>query len=1388
MDNGGQAVGRALACWLACWFVWAGLGPCHAQNLLPLLAAPEGAVNTNLPGFKVRVVQGNLRFPLPNLNAAETLLRGAAIDPATGNPVADLAVPGTGKGGIHEFSGVINWHEARPQVTNAHGGLFTALSEPPAPDAAVPGIAGTILSRDYYAAEITGFLELPAGTIRIGVNSDDGFRLTFGTGLNPMERFSSTTVAVFDNARTFGSSEATLTVTEAGLYPFRLVWFENNGPNSGLEFYSYAPGETSGPRYLINDPAQPKSIRSFRDLVQPFQGPLAWLIEPAPGASGVAPSPAFRIEFIEQGIRFDLTKVGLSVDGIGLAAEVARTNDRVRISAKGPVFSTNSTHTATLLYADTAGVWTTNQWSFTIGRYLSIPGRYKVSDVDLSQLGFRIRNYQMPHERGPLTSGADGNSLPQVERALAGGYLDPSTGLAYTNRAVVPGAGIDGFLDWTGVINFGQPAGRPGDFGNFTGASLLQTPDERLPGIDSVRHDHYVAEIRTYLRLSAGTHRFGVNSDEGFILSVAQATGEIQGLVLASVNGGRRASDTIFDFVAEADGYYPFRLVWWEGTGDSSCEWFSVDLETGLKTLINDPTSPYQAYRSARTVRAHLTKLSPSPGSVLVSPLSDVMAEINHGTLEFEPRSVTLGLNGVGVAIGRLEENARSTVVKRAGGFDSMLRGGTNVATLVYSYFADGLVHEVTNTWSFVVGGTFGTREGGSGATPLGGPGALSIPYVVLPPGNKAPAGAVDLNRRGFKIVKVHQLDRSLDGVQTNGGRYAGIGGGANRMPRPEIQIRDGYLNRTNQLPFPNFANLEGSNPDRTFDANGVFDFSIQGVNAGVYDPSAPMPGLPGRGSSPPGSSPGLDHFVMETQTYLDLKRGSYLMSVNCDGGFVLTSAPNPSDSLGTLVGYFDEAGVATTTPSRWMSVVVTEDGLYPFRLLYWKGTGTGSVEWFAVDSASGQRFLVNDPAASLAIKAYREYIRPPRPWVRFSVYPMRAQWENVHQQAGPGPIRVAIGDGQPTDLGNGLPLGPRAFPDGIGAVMADLGSSTVKLLLNGEEVPPQISRVRTDTLIQYLPNPPLPPGSTNLASLVYAGVTNSWNFVVQNYATLPESLKLHERAPDPSARGFRVRVKKIRDGTSGVTNSIQRAEDHLRGALSFPDTAVPGPEPDASYLVPGTINWNQEVRGGSGVEMGFFTTFNGSPDEPIPGVGLETGGEPVNANDLISAEITGFLELPEGLVKMGINSDEGFRLTADTGFNAGALVIAGVLTNKFSSEVPFSFRVASAGLYPMRLVWYEASGAASLEWFSYGANNERVLVNTPDHPHALKSYFRTVESGPPTISVERVTGGWRLVFRGKLQQSTEIGGAPWVEVPGATSPFNLTTSFGQTYYRAVRP
>lgn len=58
--------------------------------------------------------------------------------------------------------------------------------------------------------------------------------------------------------------------------------------------------------------------------------------------------------------------------------------------------------------------------------------------------------------------------------------------------------------------------------------------------------------------------------------------------------------------------------------------------------------------------------------------------------------------------------------------------------------------------------------------------------------------------------------------------------------------------------------------------------------------------------------------------------------------------------------------------------------------------------------------------------------------------------------------------------------------------------------------------------------------------------------------------------------------------------------------------------------------------------------------------------------------------------------------------------------------------------------------------------------------------------AGPqPSLQLQQVGGQWQVVFQGKLQEASSVNGT-WSEVTGATSPYPLTTTGGQKFYRAV--
>src|SRR5439155_18317133 len=176
------------------------------------------------------------------------------------------------------------------------------------------------------------------------------------------------------------------------------------------------------------------------------------------------------------------------------------------------------------------------------------------------------------------------------------------------------------------------------------------------------------------------------------------------------------------------------------------------------------------------------------------------------------------------------------------------------------------------------------------------------------------------------------------------------------------------------------------------------------------------------------------------------------------------------------------------------------------------------------------------------------------------------------------------------------------------------------------------------DAILSYGPAWRLPSGSTNTASLVYAGTTNSWTFTVQTYTNLIASDAVPASQPDPNSRGFRVKMTQVVSTTGFTQNSVARAEAQLAGILS-PDVSVPGPGANGTYIYTNIINWNNNVNPNhTGVQLGNFQANNygagtGWPypfyaDEPIPGVPNTTTNAANAYTDNLAAEIFAYLSL----------------------------------------------------------------------------------------------------------------------------------------------------------------
>jgi len=1145
-------------------------------------------------------------------------------------------------------------------------------------------------------------------------------------------------------------------------------------PTPLYKFIRYQATETPGPTHQLAE------IEYFGK----FGGVRIPLI------SDITPAPSWVLLRVTDGVdtQLDPGTAKLLINGQDAAITLDKLGTVTTVThIRSPLFASGSTHTWAFSARDNAGNPLQRSGSFTVAAYTTIPAAYALASADASKRGFRAKVNQIDVYRNPATG-----LVPNAERQIADGYIDPWTNQPFINGADPTFAAQDGMYDIPGVVNWNSTVG---------GASGAFPNDEGVPGIPgwgAAPTDRYVVSIETILELKAGTsYRFAVNSDDGFRLSFGWGPGDVAGTQLGTA-GDRGFTESTMNVVVPNDGFYPVRLMYWETGGGDGCEFYTVDLATGERVLVNDPANAnaVKAYQSSTVSRPWVSRTLPTVNYGYAFADDPVIIDIKDGAIPLNANSVVLRINNVDQTITSSKAGSVTTV-RRASSVSNLLFSGTNNVTLIYAYNSGGNPVSVTNTWAFNVP-------------------AYTWP---IPPANKVLASQV--TGAGFN-VKAFQIDRSGDANQGNGNRYSGNGGGGNNMPRPEIQINNGYIRLSDNQPYPNLA-VAGPNADRSYDMFDVLNWNSGAggapANAGIFNADFAVPGLPGAGTS--GSTAvGLDNSVHEIVTYLELKAGAHVLGLNVDDGWVCISAPNARDTLGTLLGFRNgpggQNGNPVHNPNAAFNVIVAEDGIYPFRILFWQGGGGVNLEFLQLDRQTGTQILVNDISGAFpsvvanpgqtisSIATYNAYSGPARPWVKASVYPMPyigvtnprvnagaavTLWQNQHQQSGPGPITLKVGSGNPADIANDSPT-IRPFGDAVGAVVADLGSGSVGMILDGESVTPTVTSISgsTDKLVLYTPPTPLSSSSNHIAGLVYAGTTNYWIFNVISNVTVDASVAVPLARLEAAKVGFRAKVVQAAAGRAGG-NTAAAAEAQLAGTPA--NVATPGPEPDGSYLVPGTINWNVTKNpGNTPSDIGNFQAARtGQADEAVPGI-PGTGLSGAARFENLTAEIFAYLDLPAGYQKFAVGGDDGWRVQIGLPGQTDGAVLFTIDRGAGARDIPFAFVTPVAGLYPVRLVWYQGGGGGNVEFFSYGPNNEKILINDRTNPNAIRAYYDVVPLQQVALSITgpvdgKVTISW--TGTGTLEEATSLT-APigWTAAASQANPQTVEAT-GTKFYRIRR-
>jgi hypothetical protein len=167
-----------------------------------------------------------------------------------------------------------------------------------------------------------------------------------------------------------------------------------------------------------------------------------------------------------------------------------------------------------------------------------------------------------------------------------------------------------------------------------------------FPGLclpETAHPNYYAVQTLAYLQLSTGPHRFHVDSDDAVAI--------YSGTNLLDTSRALLSSDAVthadIDFVAPADGLYPFNIIMEEGNGDAYLCLYSVNLINGVQSLINTNNGDVKAFYPL-VVKSSTSVKAGSTWTVVTSTnVPTTVASSPCGTLSGVSRTVTGGTSTI---------------------------------------------------------------------------------------------------------------------------------------------------------------------------------------------------------------------------------------------------------------------------------------------------------------------------------------------------------------------------------------------------------------------------------------------------------------------------------------------------------------------------------------------------------------------------------------------------------------------------------------------------------------------------------------------------------------------------------------------------------------------
>ncbi len=308
------------------------------------------------------------------------------------------------------------------------------------------------------------------------------------------------------------------------------------------------------------------------------------------------------------------------------------------------------------------------------------------------------------------------------------------------------------------------------------------------------------------------------------------------------------------------------------------------------------------------------------------------------------------------------------------------------------------------------------------------------------------------------------------------------------------------------------------------------------------------------------------------------------------------------------------------------------------------------------------------------------------------------------------------------------LPLSQGVRPDAVvSIVVQNLASPAVTMTFDGAAVVPTVTSQGNTRTVTYDPPGLLASGSSHKVELTFDGAKKfAFDFNVASFVSIPASAKAKAGSVNTAASGFKAKVHQV---ASPAPSSVANAERQLAGLVGPDISSKAGSNADGTFNVD-HINWDDNQDG----VVGQFLV-----DNPIPGYpGFNAEGNEVTDNVVI--ESTAYLDLPAGLVVLGVTSDDGFKLSVGGDPRDVTSAVVGSFNGVANSTI--AFVVEEAGLYGVRLLWYEAGGDAYCEFSSVNSTGGRILVNDRATVGHIKAYRERSGASAPYISSAKPAAG----------------------------------------------